>query len=75
MCLPASPRSIPHPGFTDEKIHLFLAHALKQGSIGESRTSLWRSTPSRWSEVMDMVRTGEIQDGKTVGRADVRPVL
>ena len=32
------------PGFTDERIHLFLAHGLSGGPAGGRRTSSWSST-------------------------------
>jgi ADP-ribose pyrophosphatase len=54
------------PGFTDEKIHLFLAHALRKGVHRREPDEFMEVHTRRWSEVLDMVRTGEIQDGKTV---------
>ena len=54
------------PGFTDEKIHLFLAHELRKGVHRREPDEFMEVHTRRWSEVLDMVRTGEIQDAKTV---------
>jgi ADP-ribose pyrophosphatase len=54
------------PGFTDEKIHLFLAHELRKGVHRREPDEFMEVHTRRWSEVLGMVRTGEIQDGKTV---------
>jgi ADP-ribose pyrophosphatase len=54
------------PGYTDERIHLFLAQGLTAGSTArgadEDNAEL-RRIPLR--EALDMVRRGEIIDGKT----------
>ena len=54
------------PGFTDEKIHLFMAHELRKGVHKRDPDEFMEVHTRRWSEVMTMVRTGEIQDGKTL---------
>ena len=54
------------PGFTDEKIHLFIAHELRKGVHRREPDEFMEVQTRRWSEVMSMVRTGEIQDGKTI---------
>jgi ADP-ribose pyrophosphatase len=54
------------PGFTDERIHLFLAHDLEPGSERREADEFMELHTLRWSEVLRMVRTGEIQDGKTL---------
>jgi ADP-ribose diphosphatase len=54
------------PGFTDEKIHLFMAHELRKGVHKREPDEFMEVHIRRWSELMGMVRTGEIQDGKTV---------
>ena len=54
------------PGFTDEKIHLFMAHELKKGTHRREPDEFMEVQTKRWSEVMNMMRTGEIVDAKTV---------
>jgi ADP-ribose pyrophosphatase len=53
-------------GFTDEMIHLFMAHELRKGVHRREPDEFMEVHTRRWSEVMTMVRTGEIQDGKTL---------
>jgi ADP-ribose pyrophosphatase len=54
------------PGFTDERIHLFLAQGLEAGTQRREADEFLELHPLRWSEVMALVRSGEIQDGKTL---------
>jgi ADP-ribose pyrophosphatase len=54
------------PGFTDEKIHLFLAHELKKGTHKREADEFMEVQTRRWSEAMNMIRNGEILDGKTL---------
>jgi ADP-ribose pyrophosphatase len=54
------------PGFTDEKIHLFMAHELKKGTHRREPDEFMEVQTKRWSEVMNMMRVGEISDAKTV---------
>jgi len=54
------------PGFTDEKIHLFIAHELKKGTHRREPDEFMEVQTKRWSEVMNMIRTGQIVDAKTV---------
>ena len=54
------------PGFTDEKIHIFMAHELRKGVHRREKDEFMEVHTRRWSEVMNMIRTGEIQDGKTL---------
>jgi ADP-ribose pyrophosphatase len=54
------------PGFTDEKIQLFMAHELKKGTHRREPDEFMEVQTKRWSEVMNMMRTGEIVDAKTV---------
>jgi ADP-ribose pyrophosphatase len=55
------------PGFTDEKIHVFLAHELRKGVHRREPDEFMEVHTRRLSEVMGMVRTWEIQHGKTLG--------
>jgi ADP-ribose pyrophosphatase len=54
------------PGFTDEKIHLFMAHELKKGTHRREVDEFMEVQTRRWSEAMNMIRVGEISDAKTV---------
>ncbi len=54
------------PGFTDERIHLFLARGLSQGEQRREADEFMELHHKRWSEVMGMVASGEITDAKTL---------
>jgi ADP-ribose pyrophosphatase len=54
------------PGFTDERIHLFLATDLTTGSPGREVDEFMEVAMLRWSEVGRMIRGGKILDGKTL---------
>jgi ADP-ribose pyrophosphatase len=54
------------PGFTDERIHLFLAHGLEEGTHHREADEFMELHPLRWSAAMDLARTGAIQDAKTL---------
>ena len=54
------------PGFTNEKIHLFMATELKKGTHKREADEFMEVQTRRWSEVMDLIRTGQISDGKTL---------
>ena len=54
------------PGFTDERIHLFLARGLTEGEHRREADEFIELHTLRWSEVMRMARKGEIADGKTL---------
>ena len=56
------------PGFCDEVIHLFLATGLRPVPMqrGADEVIDIRRAPCRWREAMDMIRTGEIRDAKTI---------
>ncbi len=53
------------PGFTDEKIHLFLATGLTQGESAREADEFLELKPTRLSEALAMIERGEIQDSKT----------
>lgn len=53
------------PGFTDERIHLFLAEGLKSGDAKREADEFIEMVPKPLSEALAMVRGGEIQDAKT----------
>ncbi len=54
------------PGFTDERIHLFLARGLSTGKQGREADEFMELHTLRWSEVMAMVRSGEMVDAKSL---------
>jgi ADP-ribose pyrophosphatase len=54
------------PGFTDERIHLFLASDLRSGEQGRESDEFMEVETRRWSDIMGMVQRGEIVDGKTL---------
>lgn len=53
------------PGFTDEKIHLFMATGLTQGATGREADEFIEVQTFPLSRALSMVRSGEIRDGKT----------
>lgn len=54
------------PGFTDERIHLFWAADLAAGAHAREPDEFIEVVPKPLSDVLAMVRSGEICDGKTV---------
>lgn len=54
------------PGFTDERIHLFLAEGLEPGAEHREADEFMELHTLRWSEVMRLVRDGAVVDGKTL---------
>ncbi len=64
------------PGFTDEKIHLFLATGLGPGDTALEPDEVLERHELRWSRAMAMLRAGEITDAKTlVGMLYVEAVI
>lgn len=53
------------PGFTDEKIHLFLATGLTAGEAARESDEFVELVPMRLSQALMMVQKGAIQDAKT----------
>ena len=53
------------PGFTDEKIHLFLATGLTPGEANREADEFVELVPTRLSRALSMIQQGEIQDAKT----------
>lgn len=54
------------PGFTNEKIHLFLATGLTRGEASREADEFMEVVPLRMSEVLRMIKDGEITDAKTI---------
>ena len=53
------------PGFTDEKIHLFLATGLTPGESAREADEFMELVPTKLSRALSMIERGEIQDAKT----------
>lgn len=54
------------PGFTDERIHLFLATGLGEGAQAREADEFMEVETRRWSEVMALIERGDVVDGKTL---------
>jgi ADP-ribose pyrophosphatase len=54
------------PGFTDERIHLFLAEDLRPGASALDADEFIETVTLPISEALQMVRDGEIEDAKTM---------
>jgi len=54
------------PGFTDEQIHLFLATGLDGGRQRPEPDEFLEVHRMPWSGVLELVRQGEVVDGKTL---------
>ncbi len=53
------------PGFTDEKIHLFMAIGLVSGETKHEADEFLELHPMLLSRALEMIEAGEIQDAKT----------
>jgi ADP-ribose pyrophosphatase len=53
------------PGFTDEKIHVFMATGLEAGETSHEADEFLDLHPMPLSRALSMVEAGEIQDAKT----------
>ncbi|MEZ4585832.1 MAG: NUDIX hydrolase [Gemmatimonadales bacterium] len=54
------------PGFTDERIHLYLATDLERGETRPEHDEFLSVHEWRWSEIGRMIRRGEIRDAKSL---------
>jgi ADP-ribose pyrophosphatase len=57
---------VPVPGYSDERIHLFTASGLSSGTQQLDEGEWLEVHRFPFYEAMKMVRSGEIQDGKTI---------
>ncbi len=64
--LQALTRLFTTPGFTNEVIHLFLATDLSQGNHSRDEDEFMETLALPLSRVLDLIRTGEMQDGKSM---------
>jgi ADP-ribose pyrophosphatase len=53
------------PGFTDEKIHIFLASQLTQGDAAREADEFLTVEPVKLSRALELVKSGELNDAKT----------
>ena len=54
------------PGFTDERIHLYLATGLSPVALAREEDEFITVHEKRWSEVGKMIKSGKIKDGKSL---------
>lgn len=54
------------PGFTDERIHLFLASGLGEGTERREADEFLEVHRMPWSRVLRLIEQGEVEDGKTL---------
>jgi ADP-ribose pyrophosphatase len=54
------------PGFTDERIHLFLAIGLRTGDHAREADEFVEVHEVRWSEALRLVAEGEVTDAKSL---------
>ena len=54
------------PGFTDERIHIFIATGLTTGDSAREADEFMEMVPMPLSQALEMVERGEIRDAKTV---------
>jgi ADP-ribose pyrophosphatase len=54
------------PGFTDERIHLFIATGLRPGDHAREADEFVEVHEVRWSEALRLLENGEIPDAKTL---------
>jgi len=54
------------PGFTDERIHLFLATGVRAGTAAPRPDELIEVHPQPFSRVLEMIRDGQIVDAKSI---------
>ena len=53
------------PGFTDEKIHVFMATGLSHGATAREVDEFVDVVIMSLAEALDLIRVGEIMDAKT----------
>ena len=53
------------PGFTDERIHAFMAYELTRGDSAQEQDEFMSMEPMPMSRVLEMIRSGELNDAKS----------
>ena len=54
------------PGFTDERIHVYVATGLEEGDSALESDEILDLHPTPLSKALEMIRSGEITDGKSM---------
>jgi len=57
---------IPVPGYSDETIHLFMASVLSRARQALDQDEILEVHPLPIAQVVEMIKSGEIQDAKTI---------
>ncbi len=57
---------VPVPGYSDERIHMFLARGLKRAPRCLDPDEVLTVRPVPLAQALEMIRTGDIQDAKTI---------
>lgn len=53
------------PGFTDERIHAFMASDLTRGEAAQEQDEFMTLEPTLLSRALEMIRSGELNDAKS----------
>jgi ADP-ribose pyrophosphatase len=53
------------PGFTDERIHAFMATGLTRGEVSHERDEFMSVEAVTMSRALELIKTGELMDAKT----------
>ncbi|HYC49549.1 MAG TPA: NUDIX hydrolase [Gemmatimonadaceae bacterium] len=53
------------PGFTDERIHAFMATGLTRGDVAHEKDEFMSVEIVTMSKALELIRTGELKDAKT----------
>lgn len=53
------------PGFTDERIHAFMATGLKQGKTAHEKDEFMSVETVTLSKALELIKTGELKDAKS----------
>ncbi len=53
------------PGFTDERIHAFMATGLSRGDAAQEQDEFMSIEPTPLSRALEMIRSGELNDAKS----------
>jgi ADP-ribose pyrophosphatase len=53
------------PGFTDERIHTFMATGLKRGSVTHEKDEFMSMETVTLSRALELIKTGELKDAKS----------
>lgn len=53
------------PGFTDERIHAYMATGLSRGDVAHERDEFMTIEPTKLSRALEMIKSGELKDAKS----------